>query len=118
MQLPFKASHLHETVRDMHSRVTLAHSVKHVKRTSCLQVPFKEVYLHAMVRDAHGRKMSKSLGNVINPLDVISGISLPALHDTLQGSNLDEREVARAKAGQAADFPDGIAVRAAVRLVS
>lgn len=40
------------------------------------QLPFKEVYLHAMVRDAHGRKMSKSLGNVIDPLDVIHGITL------------------------------------------
>ena len=39
-------------------------------------VPFKEVYLHAMVRDAHGRKMSKSLGNVIDPLDVRNGITL------------------------------------------
>ncbi|KAI3854995.1 hypothetical protein MKW92_049673 [Papaver armeniacum] len=36
-------------------------------------VPFKKVYLHQMVRDAHGRKMSKSLGNVIDPLEVING---------------------------------------------
>ncbi len=40
------------------------------------KLPFPEVYLHAMVRDAHGRKMSKSLGNVIDPLDVVQGISL------------------------------------------
>lgn len=37
---------------------------------------YREVYLHAMVRDAHGRKMSKSLGNVIDPMDVIKGITL------------------------------------------
>lgn len=72
------------------------------------QVPFKQVYLHAMVRDAHGRKMSKSLGNVIDPLHVIEGISLEGLHDTLVGGNLDPREVERAKSGQKADFPDGI----------
>lgn len=35
-----------------------------------------QVLLHPLVRDKHGRKMSKSLGNVINPLDVIQGVSL------------------------------------------
>ena len=39
-----------------------------------------------MVRDAHGRKMSKTLGNVIDPLHVINGISLQGLHDTLAGN--------------------------------
>jgi valyl-tRNA synthetase len=70
-----------------------------------------QVYLHAMVRDAHGRKMSKSLGNVINPLDVIHGISLAGLHATLEAGNLDPREVQKAKAGQQAEFPEGIDVR-------
>jgi valyl-tRNA synthetase len=72
--------------------------------------PFKQVFLHAMVRDAHGRKMSKSLGNVINPTDVIEGITLEGLHATLEAGNLDPKEVALAKQGQQADFPEGIEV--------
>merc|ERR1719489_546629 len=72
------------------------------------KLPFKDVFLHAMVRDAHGRKMSKSLGNTINPLDVIFGVSLEELHKTLEGGNLDPREVEKAKAGQKQDYPNGI----------
>lgn len=72
------------------------------------QLPFKQVFLHAMVRDSHGRKMSKSLGNVINPIDMIEGISLDNLHNTLLEGNLDPREVEKAKSGQKADFPNGI----------
>ena len=72
------------------------------------QMPFKEVYCHAMIRDAHGRKMSKSLGNVIDPLDVIQGVSLEQLHQKLYEGNLDEREIAKAKTGQKKDFPNGI----------
>jgi len=53
-----------------------------------------------MVRDAHGRKMSKSLGNVIDPIDVIEGISLELLQTRLEKGNLDPREVAKAKEGQ------------------
>eukprot|EP00004_Rigifila_ramosa_P025337 TRINITY_DN7561_c0_g1_i1.p1 TRINITY_DN7561_c0_g1~~TRINITY_DN7561_c0_g1_i1.p1 ORF type:complete len:423 (-),score=116.71 TRINITY_DN7561_c0_g1_i1:22-1290(-) len=62
-----------------------------------------------MVRDAHGRKMSKSLGNVIDPIDVIEGISLLELQKKLEEGNLDPREIEKAKAGQQADFPKGIA---------
>jgi valyl-tRNA synthetase len=72
------------------------------------KVPFKEVYCHAMIRDAHGRKMSKSLGNVIDPIDVIEGIQLEALHAKLLEGNLDDKEVQKAKQGQKKDFPKGI----------
>ncbi|TDL17084.1 hypothetical protein BD410DRAFT_754782 [Rickenella mellea] len=72
------------------------------------QVPFKEVFCHAMIRDAHGRKMSKSLGNVVDPVDVIQGLPLELLHDKLLDGNLDEKEVLKAKQGQKKDFPKGI----------
>ncbi|XP_014261778.1 valine--tRNA ligase [Cimex lectularius] len=72
------------------------------------KLPFKKVFLHPIVRDAHGRKMSKSLGNVIDPMDVIEGISLEGLHAQLVASNLDPKEIEKAKAGQKLDFPNGI----------
>lgn len=72
------------------------------------QLPFHTVYLHAMVRDKEGRKMSKSLGNVIDPLEVIHGCTLDSLLKKLDGGNLPAKEIARAKKDQQADFPDGI----------
>ena len=72
------------------------------------KVPFKEVFCHAMIRDAHGRKMSKSLGNVIDPIDVIQGLPLEALHQKLYEGNLDEKEIAKAISGQKKNFPKGI----------
>ena len=72
------------------------------------QVPFKTVFLHAMVRDKEGRKMSKSLGNVIDPMWVLEGISLADMQATLENSNLDPREVEKAKKGMAEQFKTGI----------
>lgn len=72
------------------------------------QLPFAEVCLHPIVRDAEGRKMSKSLGNVIDPLDVISGIRLEDLQSKLEDSNLDTKEFERASQGQRKLFPQGI----------
>ncbi|KAF0714051.1 Aste57867_4065 [Aphanomyces stellatus] len=72
------------------------------------KLPFHTVYLHSIVRDKYGRKMSKSLGNVVDPLEVIAGCSLSTLLEKLESGNLPEKEVEKAKKGQTADFPDGI----------
>ncbi|KAK6902833.1 valine-tRNA ligase [Kwoniella mangroviensis CBS 8507] len=72
------------------------------------KMPFKEVYCHPMIRDAYGRKMSKSLGNVIDPLDVITGQNLQKLHNDLRMGNLPEKEIAKAEDGQKKLFPKGI----------
>ncbi|ELT91479.1 hypothetical protein CAPTEDRAFT_222046 [Capitella teleta] len=72
------------------------------------QLPFKQVLFHSVLRDAHGRKMSKSLGNVIDPMDVISGISLEGLNQRLKDGNLDPKEVQLAEKAQRKDFPQGI----------
>ncbi|XP_070777490.1 valine--tRNA ligase, mitochondrial [Enoplosus armatus] len=72
------------------------------------QLPFKQVLLHSLVRDKHGRKMSKSLGNVMDPLDVIHGVSLERLQEKVNEGNLDPRERLVAMEAQRKDFPKGI----------
>lgn len=72
------------------------------------QVPFKEVYCHSLVRDAQGRKMSKSDGNVIDPVAVMEGTSLEALQQSLQMGILDEKELEVATKNQREMFPNGI----------
>lgn len=72
------------------------------------KIPFHEVFCHSLVRDSEGRKMSKSLGNVVDPIDVIYGTELQALHDKLMQGNLHPDEVAKATKYQNTAFPDGI----------
>lgn len=57
--------------------------------------PFRTILLHPMVRDSEGRKMSKSLGNVIDPLQVADGAPLAQLKEALQSGNLDANEIKR-----------------------
>jgi len=71
------------------------------------KVPFTEVFCHGLVRDNDGRKMSKSLGNVIDPIDIVDGISLDGLHEKLLHGNLAQSEIKNAEKYQKKAFPQG-----------
>ena len=72
------------------------------------KLPFKDVYLHAMVRDKYGKKMSKSSGNVIDPLFVIQGTTLDNMLDTLRSGLLPAKELERATKATKKEYPSGI----------
>ena len=69
------------------------------------KVPFTDVYCHGLIRDSEGRKMSKSLGNVIDPVNVLDGISLDQKQLT---DNLARSEVKNAEKFHKRAFPHGV----------